>query len=183
MFELRDPLLDTCLTRVKNRGGDTDAPNNRLDLHRLDRAPSLRLRVATQIKRLVAAHNPDLLVPVPGADWLATDVAEMRRIAKVILRRDPETSELGYRPYGQEIRQAAKSIVVVDDTLNDLSGVQNVLDVIGTDDVKAVVGVWDRDPEAHSDLGGIAVSSLISEYIPPQVTKDSPFWAHLPSEY
>jgi hypothetical protein len=107
----------------------------------------------------------------------------MRRIAKIILRRDPETPELDYRPNGQQIRQASRGIVVVDDTLSDLSGVQGVLDLIGTEDVKAIVGVWDRDPEAHPNMGAIVVSSLISEYIPPQVTKDSPFWSHLPAEY
>jgi hypothetical protein len=182
MHDLRERLLKAGIGHYNKRFVSGVEANNKLDLdfETINRFPELRTDVLNGLGKLAVVHAPDLIVPIPnGANGYGSKVARALGIDFMILGKNPVTKDIFYNIGDLAALMKYRRIVLVEDVPNALTTTNTVLAMRGmAERVVGVIGIWDRgDPAIRLPLpGGVAVSSIVQEYIPAQLGPDSPLW-------
>lgn len=184
--DLRDPILDEFLYPHDGTFASGVPANNKLDLDGkrvISQDPRLFELIVRRLVVVVEEYEPDLIVPVPnGANLYAQRVARALGLGCrcVILSKDQSTRGIVVSSANQEVIDAAKSIVVLEDVANRFTNTRLLLDALAKP-VGAVVAVFDRgDPSSREPLpADTPFKALAAETIDPIITPTSPQYRRL----
>lgn len=178
--ELREGILQQCFVREDTLFASGVTANNKLDVERLDNNSDLTTEVVRRTGRLVLEDAPDFIVGVPnGANWLAQRVADRTRMNLVLLHADSDKNISYEDKHSEFIAKHGFRGVLIEDVFNRFTSTRRVLDVepLGTK-IGSVVSVWDRGNTHERTELEIPHTSLITQFIPEQLTSDSELWKY-----
>lgn len=183
MPELREKILNEAL----QIGPETEwasglVANNTLNTDHVWDDLEIRQEIVRGLGELAIPLKPKVIVPFPeGANkWGKALGKEIDLPVRYLRCTDKRAGIRAYRFKKPLWPPKPSDVLFLDDVTNlrtTLNGALNMKCIRNREiKVAGFLSIWDRGPEDLQDPVDLAMSHLFKEYIPSQITPDSPFW-------
>jgi orotate phosphoribosyltransferase len=180
MNKLREDFYKAAFSRYEGRFASGEIANNKLEVDKLQRMPSLRAQVSEALVLVAKKFNPDMVMAVPrGGNWVAIDLAWNLGAAILLLDKNEETGDFHFQSGGEDALRTSRRLLIVDDMFTKFTNTRKAMELPGVRErAVGAVAIDDRGDSSKRVDVNLPHDALFQEYIPPVLPANSRFWKY-----